>query len=119
MVWLLLIALLAVGWNERETLFPRWFPRVLRGHMSLVSCVAISPDGKYIASGSGDYFGGRGEVRVWDEKTERQLFLWQGFPAEIWSLAFSPDSRTLATGTAFPEGSIKLWDVRTGHCGRP
>ena len=31
-------------------------------------------------------------------------------PAEIWSIAFSSDGRTLAAGTAGADGQVQLWD---------
>lgn len=115
---LLLLALLVLGWVQRETLFPQWFPKVLRGHSDLVYAVAISPDGKTVASGSGDPRYPRGEVRLWDIKTGRLISILKGFRGEVWVLAFSPDGQTLATGTTSPEGGVALWNVQTGQVRR-
>ena len=40
----------------------------LRGHEGSVASVAISPDGRTLASGSAD-----GTVRLWDVRTRKQL----------------------------------------------
>jgi eukaryotic-like serine/threonine-protein kinase len=68
--------------------------------------VALSPDGRWLAA-SGDY------VKVWDAVTGRELHTLRGHPRWVPGLAFSPDSRRLATGGI--EGSVKLWDVTTGY----
>lgn len=115
---LLLLALLVLGWVQRETLFPQWFPKILRGHTDLVCAVAISPDGKTVASGSGDYVQGRDEVRLWDAHNGRLLYALRAFQGVPLKLAFSPDGQTLATGTNYPEGRLMLWDVPTGQARR-
>ena len=112
--WVLLGLLLGIGWQQRETLFPQQFPKVFHGLGYPVNCVALSPDGLLVAGGGGDYFHGRGQVCVWNVRTETLRYALP-MHADPWALAFSPDGKTLATGTADPDGSIKLWDARTGH----
>jgi WD40 repeat protein len=70
--------------------------------------VAFSRDGKLLAGGGAD------GVKIWtiaDEKLKTTIL---EKDAEIGSIAFLPDSRTLISGGAFG-GAITYWDVDTGR----
>ncbi len=69
--------------------------------------VATSLNGTYWAAGSR-----RGEVRVWREAGQVLHLAWQAHTDEVPALAFSPDGRTLATGSW--DGAIKLWELERG-----
>jgi WD40 repeat protein/serine/threonine protein kinase len=68
--------------------------------------VAFSPDGRQLAAGSD------GVVRVWDWENRRLLHTFPGHEHHSISVAFSRDSRHLATGS-WQEGP-RLWDLTTG-----
>lgn len=79
-------------------------------HLSLVESLAYSPDGKYIASGSYQ------EVVFWDAQTGALKQRVTGFSERVVALAFSPNSKLLATGGGAPteDGEIKIIEVPAG-----
>ena len=56
-----------------------------------IKSIAVSPDGKLIASGDLSSY-----VRVWDATNGEQKFSYKDSRAQIFSVAFSPDSNILA-----------------------
>jgi WD40 repeat protein len=85
----------------------------LRGHTAFLWCVAYSPDGQYLASGSYDH-----TVRIWDAKTGQEKHCLP-HSATVFGVSFSQDGRYLAASSgdteAWSDGEIKVWDVRTGR----
>ncbi len=69
--------------------------------------VAISRNGTYWAAGSR-----RGNARVWRQGGKLLHLAWQAHTDTVAALAFSPDGRTLATGSW--NGAITLWDIESG-----
>ncbi len=72
-----------------------------------ITAVTISSSGQYWATPSK-----RGEVRVWREAGQTLHLVWQAHTDMVWTLAFSPDERRLASGSL--DNSVKLWDVASG-----
>ena len=87
---------------------------VFSGYNDTVLSVAFSPDGKTLASGSGD-----GTVRLSNLATHQQIGSpLTGTHRAVNSVAFSPDGTTLATGN--DDGTVRLWDLATHRqIGRP
>ena len=67
--------------------------------------IAISPDGQLLAVGAFE------AVQLWDIQQRKQVGTLRGQPSYAISLAFSSDSRILASGSN--DGLICLWDVET------
>ncbi len=68
-----------------------------------VIAIAVSPDGKLVASGGHD-----GSIRLWQPDGTPAATL-AGHTDRVFGLAFSPDGRRLASASA--DGSARLWDV--------
>jgi WD40 repeat protein len=80
--------------------------RELSGHKGPVDAVALSPDGKQIASGSQDR-----TVRLWDVQTGQMAVELTGYTDRVSHVAFAPDGASLATADA-DEQSVRVWDVK-------
>lgn len=78
-------------------------------HQGEVSCLAYSPDGTRLATGSFDR-----TIRLHSLKFRTTLSLSQG--TKVHFLAFAPDGRTLAAGS--PAGMVRLWDAEGGNLRR-
>lgn len=70
-------------------------------------CVAVSPDGKVVASGGEDH-----SIRIWDSATGQQLRVIPHSNSVNW-LGFFLGGRRVGTGD--PWGSLKWWEVATGQ----
>ncbi len=88
---------------------------ILGTHPWIVTCVAVSPDGRWAASGSQDQPDDRTHcLKLWrlpgadpGQISERTL----GALNTIWSVAFTADSRTLVSSGV---NGVRFWDVATG-----
>jgi WD40 repeat protein len=78
------------------------------GHADVAYAIAFSPDGKILASGSGD-----DTIKLWEVASGRELRTFHGHTDVVNSVAFSPDGRILASGSN--DDTIKLWDTMTGR----
>lgn len=79
----------------------------LSGHSSFVESVSFSPNGKLIATASGD-----GTVKLWSTDG-RLLKTLKGHNSAVNSISFTPDGKTIASGDS--GGVIKLWSVDSGQ----
>lgn len=43
--------------------------------------------------------------------TRQERATLKGHTDEVWAVAYSPDGKTLASGSVSPGNTIKLWDV--------
>jgi WD40 repeat protein len=78
-----------------------------RGHDGPLYAVAVSPNGRVVASAGEDQV-----VKLWDLATRQALRTLTAHTATVCGLAFSADGRRLASGSR--DGTIVLWDVATG-----
>ncbi len=105
----------------------------VKGNLSKINAVRFSPDGKYVASGSGDSWLEMGIeyddfARLWDVATGKELAVYGfhdhtsmskhsatciGHAGEVTAIAFSPSGKLIATGGN--DNKIFVWETLTGR----
>ncbi|NET24110.1 tetratricopeptide repeat protein [Okeania sp. SIO1I7] len=78
-----------------------------QAHSEGVSCLAISPDGQILASGSYD-----DTVKLWQLSTGAEISTFTEHSDDVESVVFHPDGEILASGSY--DRTIKLWQLSTG-----
>jgi WD40 repeat protein len=86
-----------------------------RGQVGKIFAMAMSPDGHWLAAG-GWFTGNREEsdaVRLYEYRTGELVALLKGHTDVVVSLAFSPDSKRLISGSGAGDASGIIWDVES------
>ena len=64
--------------------------------------MAVTPDGRYIVSGSWDQ-----TVRVWERDTGKEVQKLTGHQILVWSVAVTPDGRYIVSGS--DDMTVRVW----------
>ena len=75
------------------------------GHTGSVNALALSPDGRFLVSGSEDV-----TLKIWDTATGNVLRTLSGHDQPVLAAAISPDGRWIASGGA--DATVRVWNVR-------
>ncbi len=81
----------------------------LTGHTDYVVSVAISPDARFVLTGSHDR-----TAKIWDVATGTCLHTLAGHTGSVYPVAISPDGRFVLTGS--DDRTAKIWNMATGTC---
>ncbi|KAF0907522.1 hypothetical protein E2562_018341 [Oryza meyeriana var. granulata] len=83
--------------------------KTLSGHTNYAFCVAFSPHGNMLASGSFDE-----TVRVWEVRSRRCLRVLPAHSEPVTAVDFNRDGAMIVSGSY--DGLCRIWDSATGHC---
>ena len=81
--------------------------RKFKGHRGAITSVSISPDGRYVLTGSWDT-----TARLWEMKSGLEIRRFEGHTCWVSSVSFSPDGRYALTGSG--DKTARLWDTEKG-----
>mmetsp|Transcript_52386 Transcript_52386/g.60172 ORF Transcript_52386/g.60172 Transcript_52386/m.60172 type:complete len:666 (-) Transcript_52386:64-2061(-) len=87
----------------------------LRGHDNQISVIAVSPTGKYVASGQKTFMGFQADIIVWDFEERSLLYRLKLHKVAIQSLTFSFNELYLASlGGQDDKSGLVIWELETG-----
>ncbi|MBD2022383.1 hypothetical protein H6F43_19565 [Leptolyngbya sp. FACHB-36] len=82
--------------------------RSLKRNGGLITAVALSPDGRVLATANSENY----TITLWDVISDRPLQTLAGHVDSVFSLAFRADGKTLVSRSS--DYSVKAWDLPTG-----
>ncbi|HEY7427281.1 MAG TPA: WD40 repeat domain-containing protein [Gemmataceae bacterium] len=85
--------------------------RTIEAHRGWVRALAVSPDGKTLASCGNDHL-----VKLWSVADGKLLRELAGHACHVYSTAFHPDGKHLVSADL--KGIVKLWDLAKGEAVR-
>lgn len=99
--------------RRQERVYKHWVDnlavkKILIGHAQSVGCLAVSPDGDILASGSSDR-----TVKLWELDTGTEIRTLTGHFGEVEAITISPDGDILASGS--DDTTVRLWELKTGR----
>ena len=80
---------------------------VQKGHSAAVKALDISPDGKYLITGSRDR-----SAKLWDIATGMEMRTYAGHELTVNGVQFSPNGKYIATSSA--DKTFRVWNVLNG-----
>jgi len=78
------------------------------GDQAPVFTIALSPNGKTVASGSRD-----GTVKLWDIEMRKVTARWTGHTNNVRSVRWSADGMRVASGSG--DGTVRVWEMESGE----
>ncbi|OKH42756.1 WD40 repeat domain-containing protein, partial [Scytonema sp. HK-05] len=82
--------------------------RTLTGHSDSVYAVALTPDGKYVISGSSD-----NTLKVWNLETGQEKSTLTGHSHWVYAVALTSDGKYVISGSF--DKTLKVWNLETGQ----
>ncbi len=80
----------------------------LSGHFHTIYFIAFSPEGRRVATASGDE-----TARVWDAATGEQLAIFEGHTSYVVSVNFDPSGKRVVSGSL--DDTVRIWDSESGN----
>jgi WD40 repeat protein len=98
-----------IAWPiEGDKPAPRW---MVSAHKGFARALAVSPDGKTLASCGNDHL-----VRLWSTADGKEQASYEGHESHVYNVLFHPDGKSLVSGDL--KGVVKQWDLATGKVTR-
>src|SRR6266851_3857151 len=82
-------------------------PSELKGHTALIYHVALSPDGKLLATAGFDNL-----IKLWEWPSGKEVRTLTGHTGPVYCVAFHPNGNILASGSL--DKTIRLWNIADG-----
>jgi WD40 repeat protein/serine/threonine protein kinase len=82
--------------------------RTLPAHAGFVFAIAVSPNGKLLASAGLDRI-----IKIWDTSTWKLRATLTGHLSDVYSLAFNADATRLVSGSS--DRTVRVWDVESAQ----